>query len=121
MPLVRRTSNRNIFKLRKKRRTDKWISLAGPSTGASPLALAATGTFNIMGASNGALVESINALRTFNRNEGSGRDARITILATAILEMETFPLDPQSSFVMIKRISPIMPNPLPLDSKGRPT
>lgn len=121
MPLVRGTSNQNVRKLRKGRRQDKWFYVAGPSTAASPLALAATGTFNITGASTTTLTESINALRTFGRAEGSGRDARITILATAMLEMETFPLDPQSAFVMIKRISPIMPNPLPLDSKGRPT
>lgn len=121
MPLVRATSNQNIRKTRKGRRQDKWLYVAGPSTAASPLALAATGTFLLTGASYTPLIESINALRTYSRNEGSGRDARITILATAILEMETFPLDPQSAFVMIKRISPIMPNPLPLDSKGRPT
>lgn len=121
MPLVRRTSNSNIRKTRKGRRPDKWLYVAGPSTAASPLALAATGTFLMTGASYGALVESDNALRAFTRAEGSGRDARITILATAMLEIETFPLDLESAFVMIKRISPIMPNPLPLDSKGRPT
>lgn len=121
MPLVRATSNQNIRKTRKGRRPSKWINIAGPSNAASPLALAATGTFSLTGASYSPLTESINALRAFNRNEGSGRDARITIVATAILEMETFPLDDQSAFVMIKRISPIMPNPLPLDSKGRPT
>jgi hypothetical protein len=121
VPLVRATSNQNIRKVRKGRRSSKWINITGPSTAASPLALAATGTFNITGASTSNLVESINALRAFNRSEGSGRDARVTILATASLEMETFPLDPETAFVMIKRISPIMPNPLPLDSKGRPT
>lgn len=121
MPLVHKTANYNIRKISKGSRKEAWISLAGPSTAASPLGLAATGTFNLAGASFSNIDESINSLRAYNRNEGSGRDARIAILMTAMLEMATYPLDPQSAFVMIKRISPTMPNPYPLDSKGRPT
>lgn len=84
------------------------------------MALAATGTFDISGASYSPLIESVNSLRTF-RTDGAGREASLEIFATAMLEVETYPLDSQSAFTMIKRVSLIMPNPLPLDSKGRPT
>ena len=75
----------------------------------------------VTGASTSSLMESINSLKTYEKVDGYSRDAKITIVATAFLELETFPLDSQSAFTMIKRVSPIMPNPLPLDSKGRPT
>lgn len=121
MPLVRATSNSNIRKLRKGKRPDRWFYATAPSTAASPLAMAATGTFNIFGASTATLTQDEDALRTYGRSEGSGRDARIEILMTGMIEVETFPVDDESEFVMIKRISPLMPNPVPLDSKGRPT
>lgn len=83
--------------------------------------MSATGMFLVTGASTSSLMESINSLKTYNKADGYGRDASIVIVATAFLELETFPLDDESAFKMIKRVSPIMPNPLPLDAKGRPT
>lgn len=121
MPLVRNTANQNIRRRAGAVRREQWISIAGPSLSASPIALTGSGSVSISGDSTTDLVESINSLRTYSRIDGYGREAKLEIFATAFLEMETYPLDHQSEFTMIKRVSPIMPNPLPLDSKGRPT
>lgn len=121
MPLVNKTANFNIRRPSGPSRQETWFSVAGPTFAASPIAMSATGTFLVTGASTSSFMESINSLKTYNKVDGYGRDASIVIVATAFLELETFPLDNQSAFVMIKRVSPIMPSPSPLDSKGRPT
>lgn len=121
MPLVKKTANFNIRRPSGPVREETWFSVAGPTLAASPVALSATGVFLVSGASTSVLMESINSLKTYEKADGYGRDGRITVVATAFLELETFPLDNESAFTMIKRVSPIMPNPLPLDSKGRPT
>lgn len=119
MPLVRNTANFNIRKRPGPRRKYSFFSVAGPTLAASPVPLSGSADIEVL--SESEIRVSINALGTYDESNGYGREAKIHIESTGFLELETYPLDPESAFVMIKRVSPIMPNPLPLDSKGRPT
>lgn len=119
MPLVLKTANRNVGRRAGPVRREDFFTVAGPTTSACPVSISGSGSVGISGESD--LRESINALGTFGKSVGYGREAKIAIFATAFLEMQTYPLDDESAFVMIKRVSPIMPSPLPLDSRRRPT
>ena len=65
------------------------------------------------------LVSSPSSLYTVADN--TGRGARIDLSIDGYLEITAQLEDNQDRFVMIKRVSPIMPNPLPLNSRGEPT
>lgn len=119
MPLVRNTSNFNIRRRPRPQRREHFFSIAGPTTAASPIAISASAGLGIQGISD--VSESTNGMRTYRKIDGYGREAKLEIFATAFMEVETYPLDPQSAFVMIRRVSPVMPDPLPLNDKGMPT
>ena len=119
MPLVRNTANSNIRRRSRSSRRETFFSSAGPTIAVTPVAIEGSAVLEVSGGSD--ISQSINALKTYDKSNGYGREASIEIFATGYLELETYPLDSESAFVMIRRVSPIMPDSPTLDDRGRPT
>lgn len=120
MPYSTLTSNTR--KLRAPRRKAEWFSLSGTSVAASPIAMGANVSFAFNGASAVpfiALTQSDSALMMYDGD--SGREMKLKYEMTGYLELSITPEDSADRFTMIKRVSPVMPDPLPLDSQGKPT
>lgn len=118
MPYSSFTSN--IRKLRMPRRERTWLSLAPDGIEATPMSMSASIGISFTGASlQTFLTQDDVALGMYSGD--TGREMKLRYEFSAYLEMSIDPEDNADRFTMIKRVSPTMPNPLPLDSQGKPT
>jgi hypothetical protein len=110
----------NVRELTKEKRKYFKYSFAGEGVSQTLLAASANASVGINSYTTSfGLKVSVSSADTTDGD--TGREARLTIFATGTMSISVDPEDNADRFVMIKRVSPIMPNPAPLDSKGKPT
>lgn len=118
MPNSRLTSN--IRKSFPRRTRSSYLSIV--AQGVETTGISASGTTGfVMGLSSPQYgfvqTEAVGTTPTGD----TGREAKITLNATGNLTMTVDIEDNIDRFVLIKQVSPVMPDPAPIDSKGKPT
>lgn len=114
--------SRNIRKERTQRRKTTWLYLSGVTDPLvqTPLSMSASVGYSLNGGSvvYTELTQDEQAMGMFDGD--SGREMKVSFDVTGYIEMSTAVEEPASLFTMIKRVSPVMPDPT-IDSDGKPT